>query len=315
MAQKGDKDSQYLRLCLWTLALIAAVASAAALYFALRSHHEHLRTAGFATQLSMKEQELSENQRELEMSKSALARLAAKQTNRPANAPTVGPTPSSSPDFKGSAPGYSGTETQGSLAMLRSIYDALLTQLNLSPEQRKRFYELRLADEDSPGLSPEAEEELRKMFGARGFQFYQSYVDTEREREVLQQFRQQVDTKSLQIADWQNDRLLDALVQAGKQYPRSFDGQADRMTPLWAKPRSFSRPTNWRPLETILTIEPNSSAPSGRCIRLINIRRPVDKFVGEQIKTATSLQGFACRSSRCRMTLSCTCQLTLKHDV
>jgi len=110
---------------------------------------------------------------------------------------------------------------------LRSIYDALLTQLNLSPEQRKRFYELRLAGEDSPGLNPDSEEELRKMFGERGFQYYQSYVDTEREREVLQEFRQQVDTKSLQLSDWQYDRLLDALVQAGKQYPRSFDGQAD----------------------------------------------------------------------------------------
>jgi len=100
MEQKGDKDSQYMRLPLWTLASIAAIASAAALYFALRSHHEHLRTAGFATQLSMKEQELSKNQSELERSKSGLAHLAmaAKQTNRPANAPTVAPVPSSSPD-------------------------------------------------------------------------------------------------------------------------------------------------------------------------------------------------------------------------
>ena len=95
-----------------------------------------------------------------------------------------------------------------------------------------------------PKLSPDSEEELRKMFGERGFQFYQSYADTEREREVLQEFRQQVDTKSLQIADWQYDRLLDALVQAGKQYPRSFDGRRIRMKPLWARPRSFSRPTN-----------------------------------------------------------------------
>ena len=201
MAQKGEEDSQYRRLCLWTLASIAAVASAAALYFALRSHHEHLRTAGFATQLSMKEQELSENQSELERSKSALAHLAmaAKQATPLASAPTVAPAPSSSPDLKGLPPAIAELKRQDYLAMLRSIYDALLTQLNLSPEQRKRFYELRLAGEDSPGLSPEAEEELRKMFGERGFQYYQSYADTEREREVLQEFRQQVDTKSLQI--------------------------------------------------------------------------------------------------------------------
>ena len=230
MAQKGDKDSRHMRLSLWTLASIAAVASAAALYFALRSHHEHLRTAGLATQLSMKEQELSEKQSELKRSKSALAlAMAAKQTNCPASAPTVAPASNSSPDLRGlpEPPAFKEMRRQNSLATLRSIYDALLTQLNLSPEQRKRFYELRLAAEDSQGLSPDSEEELRKMFGERGFQFYQSYADTEREREVLQEFRQQVDTKSLQMSDWQYDRLLDALVQAGRQYPRSFDGQAD----------------------------------------------------------------------------------------
>ena len=70
------------------------------------------------------------------------------------------------------------------------------------------------------------------MFGPRGYQFYQSYVDTERERKVLQEFRQQVDTKSLQIADWQYDRLLDAWFRRRKQSPRNIGGMRIRMTLL-----------------------------------------------------------------------------------
>ena len=175
---------------------------------------------------------------------------------------------------------------QNSLAMLRSIYDALLTQLNLSPEQRKRFYELRLAGEDSQGLSPDSEKELRKMFGERGFQFYQSYVDTEREREVLQEFRQQVDTKSLQIADWQYDRLLDALVQAGKQYPRSFDGQADSYDAALGQAAQFLTPDQLESVRNYFNNRAEQFRAIEKMIRPVNIRRPVNKFVGEQIKTA-----------------------------
>ncbi len=224
MAQQPVTNSQYMRHGLWTLASIAAIASAAALFFAFRAHDEHLRAAAFAAKLSIKEQELSEKQSELERSESGLARLAmaAKKANRPANAQTVAPAPSSSPDSQGLPPAIAELRRQNSRAMLRSIYDALLTQLNLSPEQRERFYELRLAGEDSQGLSPDSEEELRKMLGARGFQFYQSYASTEHERTVLQQFEQQIDANSQQIADWQYDRLLDALVQARKQYPQTW---------------------------------------------------------------------------------------------
>ena len=230
MAHQPATNSQFMRLGLWTFASIAAVASAAALYFASRSHHEHLRGAAFATQLSMKEQELSEKQSELERSKSALARLAraSKKTTPLANAPIVAPAPSSFPDLKGlpEPEAFKEMRRQGSLAMLRSIYGALLTQLNLSPEQRKRFYELRLAGEDSPGLNPDSEEELRKMFGERGFQDYVSYAATEHERSVLLQFQQQTD-KSLQISDWQYDRLGEAMFEARKQYPQNSLGLAD----------------------------------------------------------------------------------------
>ena len=235
-----------MRLSLWTLASIAAVASAAALYFALRSHHEHLRTAGFATQLSMKEQELSENQSELERSKSALARLAmaAKQTTRPANAPTVAPAPSSSPDLHGLPPAIAELKRQNSLAMLRSIYDALLTQLNLSPEQRKRFYELRLAAEDSQGLSPDSEEELRKMFGERGFQFYQSYADTERERRCCRSFGSRSTQNRYRCRIGSMTACWTPWFRQGDNIPGVLTVRRIRMEPLWAKPRSFSRPTN-----------------------------------------------------------------------
>jgi len=246
MAHQPATNSQFMRLGLWTFASIAAVASAAALYFASRSHHEHLRGAAFATQLSMKEQELSEKQSELERSKSALARLAraAKKTTPLANAPIVAPAPSSSPDSH-AQPGseaFEKSRRQDSLAWLRSIYDPLLTQLNLFPEQRARFYELRLAGDDSQGLSPDSEEELRKMFGARGFQLYQSYASTEQERAALLQFQQQTEANSVQIADWQYDRLLEALIQARKQSPQTPEGTADALDAALGQAAQFLTP-------------------------------------------------------------------------
>jgi len=245
MAHQPATDFQYMRLSLWTLA-IAAIASVAALYFAFRSHHEHLRAVAFASQLSMKEQELSENQRELESSKAALARVAmtTEQATRPTSVPTVVPAPSSSPDSQtlDEVPAFKEMRRQNSLAMLRSIYDVLLTQLNLSPEQRKRFYELRLGGEGSQGLGTGSEEELRNMFGTRGFQLYQSYADTEGERHMLRQFRQQIDANSLQISDWQYDRLLEALVQARKQYPHNAAGNADSYDAALGQATQFLTP-------------------------------------------------------------------------
>jgi hypothetical protein len=174
----------------------------------------------------MKEQELSEKQSELERSKSALARLAvtAKQANRLTSAPTVAPAPSSSPDSQAAseAPAFKEQRRQHSLATWHSIYDPMLTYFKLSPEQRKRFYELH----NSNGVSPDSEEELRKMFGERGFQDYVSYAATEHERSVLLQFQQQTD-KSLQISDWQYDRLGEAMFEARKQYPQNSLGLAD----------------------------------------------------------------------------------------
>ena len=241
MAHQPATNSQYMRLGLWTLASIAAVAAAAALFFAFKAYHEHLRGAGLATQLSMKEQELSENQSELERSKSALARLAraAKKANRLANASTVAPAPNSSPDSQAllESPAFKEQRRQTSLATLHSIYDEMLDDFKLSPEQRKRFYELH----NSNGVSPEAEEELREMFGERGFQAYVSYADTEPERSMLLQFQQQTD-KSLQISDRQYDRLGETLYLARKQYPQNPGGLADSYDAALVQAAQFLTP-------------------------------------------------------------------------
>jgi len=228
-----------MRLGLCTLASIAAIASAAALYFASRSHHEHLRGAAFATQLSMKEQELSENQRELARSKSELA-SAAKKANRLANAPTVAPAPSSSPDSHApfEAPVFKEIGRQNALATWHSIYDPMLTHFKLSPEQRKRFYELHTSN----GVNPDSEKELREMFGTEGFQAYMSYADQEHERSMLLQFQQQTDAKSLQISDSQYDRLGEALYKARKQYPQDTGGLADSYDAALVQAAQFLTP-------------------------------------------------------------------------
>lgn len=176
----------------------------------------------------MKNQELAEIQRELKTTKSALARVAMspKQPTRLAPGQSVAPTPSGSSDEQAldEAPAFKEMRRQNFYATLRMIYEPLLTQLNLSPDQRTRFYELRLNGLENPAAN--AEEELRKLFGPRGFELYQSYASTEGERQLLLQFRQQVDAKSLQVANWQYDRLLAALVQARQQYPRNAGGRA-----------------------------------------------------------------------------------------
>ena len=110
--------------------------------------------------------------------------------------------------------------------MLRSIYDSLLTQLNLSPEQRDRFYDLQLAIEDprSQGegefqqIRDSAVSQIQDMLGPGEYQLYQSYRETQEERRHAEQFRQQLDSK-LQMNDWQFAQLRDVLIQTSKQYP------------------------------------------------------------------------------------------------
>lgn len=127
--------------------------------------------------------------------------------------------------------------------MLRPIYDPLLTQLNLSPEQRDRFYNLQLAIDDpgatlqklpSEAESPEeraqieaqiqqtrdsALSQIQDMLGPGEYQLYQSYQNTQSERMTVEQFRQQLDSTQTHMTDWQATQLRDGLIQARIQYP------------------------------------------------------------------------------------------------
>ena len=96
----------------------------------------------------------------------------------------------------------------------------------LSPEQRDRFYDLQLAIEnprsqgegDFQQIRDSAESQIQDMLGPGEYQLYQSYRETQEERMMAEQFRQQLDSK-LQMNDRQFAQLRDALIQTSKQYP------------------------------------------------------------------------------------------------
>jgi hypothetical protein len=241
MAQKGGKDSQYRRLGLWTLASIAALASAAALYFAFKAHHEHLRTVVFAAELSAKERELVEL-REREGARSATAmkarvrppppvRRSARFDDSLAPLPSLATRLQSYPIRLPLGPEIREMNRQARLRILRPIYDILLTQLNLSPEQRDRFYDLQLVVDD-PGeqieeqipeqiqqIRDSALSQIQDMLGPGEYQLYQSYLETQSERKLAEEFRQRFESSEIQINDSQSAQLRDALIQTSKQYP------------------------------------------------------------------------------------------------
>ena len=57
------------------------------------------------------------------------------------------------------------------------------------------------------------------MFGPEEYQFYDSYRKTETERTLVQEFRQQLDSSSTRINDWQSARLSGLLIQARTHIP------------------------------------------------------------------------------------------------
>ena len=244
MAQKGDEDSQGRRLGLWTLASIAAVASAAALYFAIRAHDEHHRAVAFAAELSAKDRELAEL-REREGARSSTAMKARVRPPPPAVRRSArfddsrAPSPSLATIFQSArypirlplGPKIREMNRQARLQILRPIYDSLLTQLNLSPEQRDRFYDLQLVVDD-PGeqieeqipeqiqqIRDSALSQIQDMLSPGEYQLYQSYRETQSDRELAEGFRQQLDSSEIPINDSQSTQLRDALIQTSKQYP------------------------------------------------------------------------------------------------
>jgi hypothetical protein len=136
---------------------------------------------------------------------------------------------------------------QGTMKMLRPIYDPLLIQLNLSPDQRRKFYDLQLAVDNPeimlaklPSEAETAEErkqiqaeikqtresalaEIQQMLGSGEYRLYEEYRQTQGERTMVQEFRQQFDSGSTPINDWQSARLCDLLIQARRQYPTVND--------------------------------------------------------------------------------------------
>jgi hypothetical protein len=132
---------------------------------------------------------------------------------------------------------------QSDLTRLRPTYDSLLTQFNLTREERDRFYDLQVTvDNPAIGLdkvpseaeTPEeraqienqisqnreaALRQLRNLLGPRAYQAYDSYRATESERMLVLQFRQQADPQSPQMNDWQYARLRDLMIQSRSQYP------------------------------------------------------------------------------------------------
>jgi hypothetical protein len=137
------------------------------------------------------------------------------------------------------------------LQMLRSIYEPLLAQLRLSPEQRVQFYDLQLTIDNPlatlakfPNEAQSAEEraqiqtqiqqiagsassQIQELLGPGGYQLYQGYQNTQGERTLVEQFRQQVGSSSMQMTDWQSGQLRDTLIQARAQYPPFGDDPYD----------------------------------------------------------------------------------------
>jgi hypothetical protein len=260
---------------MWSLALVAAIASACALYFGFRVWEARSQAATSAAELAAKERQLSEYRDELKRSRSALTSMDAVAPAALPKLPAITPGESSTSPFPTGlqigrmvlrGPAFHDMMRQTNLATLRPIYDPLLRQLNLTPEQRTRFYDLhiaatnpvanldRLPDEAATAeeraqieaqlhqIQETASAQLQEMFGPRVYELYQNYKNSEADRTTVQLFRNQVDPASLQISDWQYDRLTDALIQARAQYPPTSDAMTQVNQAAVAQAAQFLTP-------------------------------------------------------------------------
>ncbi len=249
--QRSNRDTALI-----VLGVIAAVATAATVYFALQARRN-------ASKAQLAEQELSKATHELASSReqlvtansSALPTASVQSGAAPKLSPSIrtnaesSPLPSASADFRAAfnSPAMRERIRQDNLTRLRPIYDPLLTQLNLSLEDRERFYDLQVRFDDpiisldkapSEARTPEeraqienqisaaratALQQINNLLGSQGYQMYEGYRATQSERMLIQQFRQQADPRSPQISDWQYDRLRDLLIEARSQFPPAGD--------------------------------------------------------------------------------------------
>jgi hypothetical protein len=252
MIETSASKSPAVRTLLWTLVSVAAMTSVVAIHFALQARREHSRAESYLTALAAKDRELTKTLSELEKRHSASTasgNIASPQPRQQLRSQAVLadalPTPNNSSDARAlfHTPAMREMFRQGTARTLRPIYDPLLSQLNLSPDQRRKFYDLQLAV-DNPEImleklpseadTPEertqikteikqtrdsALAEIQRMFGSGEYQLYEEYRQTQGERMMVQEFCQQFDSGSTPINDWQSARLRDLLIQARRQYP------------------------------------------------------------------------------------------------
>ncbi|MEO7723369.1 MAG: hypothetical protein ABIU29_01575 [Chthoniobacterales bacterium] len=249
MPEQRFKSPQSPRRPLWILAAVAGLSMAFAAYFAYEAREARAKAVAAASELSAKERELAEL-RERERTRSATP-MKAKVTPPPPVQRSARfdnrPAPWSAPPFPKTIPAdrlpaVRQIVRKNQLRMLRSIYDSLLTQLNVSPEQRDRFYDLQLAVDDPttriqkiPGDDATTEEraqfqaqlqqipdsalsQIQDILGSGGYQLYQTFRETQPDRMLAEQFRQQLNA-DIQMNDWQFAQLRDALIQTRTQYP------------------------------------------------------------------------------------------------
>jgi hypothetical protein len=247
-SQLAAREKQWRAM--WALGAIATIAFGCAVYFALNARQENSRSASLSRELSEKQQELSAAQEQLTRNsirdwtepRTPVGSLIGQAiTSAMANPPPG--TRSSLGRELWRTPGLRESLRQSHLAMVRPIYDPMLTQLNLSPDQRIRFYDLQYAIAqpeaflDMPldaASTPEeraqieasmrevqdsAFKDLHQLLGPKDYALYETYRNKESESLVVEQFRHQVDPRSVQLTDWQCDRLRDLLVEARTQYP------------------------------------------------------------------------------------------------
>jgi hypothetical protein len=268
-------NSASVRRLLLALAFAVAIISGVAIHFAVRAQREHSRAASYERELAAKDRELMQALNELKRcqafpaSSATIASVApGEQALVPTGPVTAMPTPSNSPTPGKVFNSHALLEMvrQTRLRTFRSIYEPLLTQLNFSPEQRTKFYDLKLAVEWPKELIEKLQDEaltddernqiqaqiaqihdsalgqIQQMFGSGDYQLYDSYHKTETERTLIQEFRQQLDSSSTPISDWQSARLSDLLIQARTQYPPVNDDMTASDEAAFAQASQFLIP-------------------------------------------------------------------------
>ena len=255
MPRRPATDPQSLRYLLSVLTAVAALATAFALYFGYQAREEHKKRLSIASELSAKKAELAKlrehkSAESVVVANPPLASRLGSQLKEP-SAPSLSPDGSLIGNRLLHSPAIREMQRRTQLQMLRSIYEPLLAQLRLSPEQRVQFYDLQLTIDNPlatlakfPNEAQSAEEraqiqtqiqqiagsassQIQEILGPGGYQLYQGYQNTQEERTLVEQFRQQVGSSSMQMTDWQSGQLRDTLIQARAQYPPFGDDPYD----------------------------------------------------------------------------------------